>query len=51
MYTLCTVCDTILDTGDAIAELLLCCAQVLVGIGQVLDLIVELFFHLRKLLA
>ena len=41
---------TMFDADDAVPELLLRSPQVLVGGGQVLDFIVELLLHLRKLL-
>lgn len=48
--TLCTAGNTIFDTDNAVLELLLRNPEVLVRVGQVLDLIVKLLFDLRKLL-
>ena len=49
-HTFHTLSNASLDVCDAIAELLLRVAQILVGVCQVLDLIVQLFLHLRELL-
>lgn len=48
--TLHTIGDTLLDAHNAVLEFLLGDAQVLVGVGQVLDLLVELLLDLRELL-
>ena len=48
--TLHTPLDALADAGDAVAELLLRGAQVLIRIGQMLDFIVELLLDLRQLL-
>lgn len=42
--------DTLLDARNAVLEFLLGDAQILVGVGQVLDLLVELLLDLRELL-
>jgi hypothetical protein len=44
------ICYAILDTDDAVAELLLGDTKVLVRVGQVLDFVVELFLYLCELL-
>lgn len=48
--TLCAFSNTILDTDNAVLELLLRNTKVLVRVGQVLDLFIELLLDLRKLL-
>jgi hypothetical protein len=48
--TLCASSNTILDTHNAVLELLLRNPQVLVRVGQVRDFIVKLLLDLRKLL-
>lgn len=47
---MCTFGNTLLDAHNTVLELLLGDAQVLVGVGQVLDLLIELLLDLRKLL-
>jgi hypothetical protein len=49
-HTLRASSDTILDTHNAVLELLLSYPKVLVRVGQVCDFIVELLLDLRKLL-
>lgn len=44
--TFSAVRNTVLDARDAVAELLLRSAQILVRIGEMLDLVVELLFDL-----
>lgn len=50
MLTLRAGSDALLDAGDAVLEFLLGDAQVLVGICQVLDFLVELLLDLGQLL-
>lgn len=44
--TLHAFCHTIFDACNAVAELLLCDLEVLVGVGKVLNLFVELLLDL-----
>lgn len=49
-HTFHALSNTSFDVCDALAELLLRTAQILVGVRQVLDFIVELLLHLGELL-